>query len=71
VSFGTQDTEARHISQCPIFVPQRLLVLHSRDHVEANLQILGRSAPSSSGAHKNLGFAFPFSHHSHALEEGD
>jgi hypothetical protein len=29
VSLGTQDTEIGHVSQCPIFVPQWLLVLHS------------------------------------------
>jgi hypothetical protein len=41
-------------------------VLHSRDHMETDSQILGRGAPSSSGAHEDLGFAFPFSHHSHS-----
>jgi hypothetical protein len=53
------------------FVPQRLLVLHSLDHMETNLQILGRNAPSCGRAHKDLGFAYPFSHHSHIEKEGD
>jgi hypothetical protein len=66
VSFGTQDIEAGQVPQCPLLVPQRFLVLLSRDHMEADLQILGMSAPSSSGAHEDLGFAFPFSHHSHS-----
>jgi hypothetical protein len=66
VSFGTQDIEEGHVSQCPLLVPQRFLVLHSRDHMETDSQILGRSAPLSSGAHEDLGFAFPFSHHSHS-----
>jgi hypothetical protein len=37
VSLGTQDTETGHVSQCPIFVPRGLLVLYSRDHLEANI----------------------------------
>jgi hypothetical protein len=70
VSLGTQDIETGHVSQCPIFVPQGLLVLHSRDHLEADIQILGGSAPPSSKYYEELGIAFPISHHSHAEKEG-
>jgi hypothetical protein len=46
-------------------------MIHSRDHMETDSKILGRSAPSSSGAHEDLGIAFPFSHHSHSEKESD
>jgi hypothetical protein len=60
VSFGTQDSEEGYVSQCPLLIPQRFLVLHSRDHMETDSKILGRSASPSSGAHEDLGIAFPF-----------
>jgi hypothetical protein len=71
VSFGTQDSEEGYVSQCPLLIPQRFLVLHSRDHMETDSKILGRSASPSSGAHEDLGIAFPFSHHSHSEKERD
>jgi hypothetical protein len=46
-------------------------VLHSLDYMEADSKILGWSAPSGSRAHEDLGFAFPFSHHSHSEKERD
>jgi hypothetical protein len=71
VSFGTQDTEVGLVPQCPLCIPQRFLVLHSRDHLASDSEILGRSAPSGGWAHEDLGFAFPFSHHSHPEKEKD
>jgi hypothetical protein len=46
VSFGKQDTEAGFVPQCSLYVPQRFLVLHSRDHMAIDSKILGKSAPS-------------------------
>jgi hypothetical protein len=66
VPFRTQDTKEGHVSQCLLLVPQRFLVFHSQDHMEIDSEILGRSTPSSSGAHEDLGFAFLVSHHSYS-----
>jgi hypothetical protein len=40
VSFGTQDTEAGPISQCPLLIPQRILVFYSGDYLASNPEIL-------------------------------
>jgi hypothetical protein len=37
----------------------------------ADLEILGWSAPSGSGAHEDLGLALPFSRHSYSEKERD
>jgi hypothetical protein len=71
VSFGAQDTEEGSVPQCSVSVPSRFLVLHSRDHMAADSEILGWSAPPGSRAHEDLGLAFPFSRHSYFEEERD
>jgi hypothetical protein len=46
-------------------------VLHSRDYMAADSEILGWSAPPGSRAHEDLGLAFPFSRHSYSEKERD
>jgi hypothetical protein len=71
VSFGAQDTEEGSVPQCIVCVPSQFLVLHPRDHMAADSEILGWSAPPGSRAHEDLGSAFSFSCHSHFEEERD
>jgi hypothetical protein len=64
-------TQRRDLFLSALYVPSRFLVLHSRDHMAADSEILGWSAPPGSRTQEDLGLAFPFSRHSYFEEERD
>jgi hypothetical protein len=45
---GHKTTKAGLVPQFSLRIPQRFLVLYSRDHMAIDSEILGRSAPSGS-----------------------